>query len=144
MSESELASGNRQPVNPLNIEASMSDSKEGAQCWRGEIRIEKNRLIDEHGRTILLRGVNLTGNSKLPHFPAKASTPGTDEFYDHRNVSFLGRPFSEIDAHEHFERLYNWGLTFARILVSWEALGEIRIITFHLFTYCRTCWAWNL
>ena len=104
----------------------MADTtKEGAQCWRGEIRIEKNKLIDEHGRTILLRGVNLTGNSKIPHFSVKASTPGTDEFFDHRNVSFVGRPFSETDAHEHFERLYKWGLTFARILVPWEALGKI-------------------
>ena len=118
---------------PVKAHSNASAVKtEGAQCWRGDIRLEKNSLIDQHGRTILLRGVNLTGNSKLPHSPAKACIPGTDEFYNHRNVSFVGRPFTAEDAHEHFERLYNWGLTFARILVPWEALG--------MFFILRDCW----
>ena len=106
-----------------SLSAESGKIKQGAQCWRGPIRMEKSRLVDEDGRTILLRGVNLTGNSKLPHFPASAAVPGTDDFFNHRNLSFIGRPFSIQDAHEHFERLYNWGLTFARILVPWEALG---------------------
>ena len=70
----------------------------------------------------MLRGVNLTGNSKLPTQPPEACVPGSNEFYNHRDVSFVGRPFKIDDAHEHFQRLHNWGLSFARLLVPWEAL----------------------
>ncbi|CAG8592840.1 3277_t:CDS:10 [Paraglomus brasilianum] len=54
----------------------------------------------------------------------KTSSSGhaTDEFFDHRNVSFVGRPFPLEEAHEHFARLRSWGLTFVRLLVPWEAL----------------------
>lgn len=97
--------------------------KKGAHYWTGKIRISDGHLVDEHGRIISLRGVNLTGNSKLPTNPLKSSVPMSEEFFDHKNVSFVGRPFSPEDAHEHFERLNNWGLTFARLLVPWEALG---------------------
>ncbi|CAG8837900.1 16923_t:CDS:2, partial [Racocetra persica] len=43
-------------------------------------------------------------------------------FFDHRNVSFVGRPFPLEEVHEHFSRLRTWGLTFVRLLVTWEAL----------------------
>ncbi|KAF9191478.1 hypothetical protein BGZ51_002594 [Haplosporangium sp. Z 767] len=44
------------------------------------------------------------------------------EFYDHRNVSFVNRPFSLEEADLHFERLARWGCQCLRILVPWEAL----------------------
>jgi hypothetical protein len=103
---------------------SEKDERLGAQYWNESLRIEKNSIKDEHGRHILLRGVNLTGNSKLPVTPLAAIQPGTPEFFDHRNISFVGRPFTSKDAHEHFERLNKWGLTFTRLLVPWEALGN--------------------
>jgi hypothetical protein len=111
------------PPQPVSNEYSpnIKGSKKGAHCW-SKIQIEGGKLVDEYGRTLLLRGVNLSGNSKLPLHPPQASIPGTEEFLDHINVSFAGRPFSLVEAHEHFERLSNWGLTFARILVPWEAL----------------------
>lgn len=99
-----------------NIEG--GKTKNGAHCW-SEIRIDGGMLVDEHGRSVLLRGVNLTGNSKIP---MSTPVPGTPPFFDHRTVSFIGRPFLLTDIHEHFERLSNWGLTFARLLVPWEAL----------------------
>jgi hypothetical protein len=37
-------------------------------------------------------------------------------------VSFVGRPFPPEEAGEHFERLKNWGFTFLRFIVTWEAL----------------------
>ncbi|KAJ3122641.1 hypothetical protein HK100_011896 [Physocladia obscura] len=46
----------------------------------------------------------------------------TPTFFHHRDVSFVGRPFPLADADEHFARLKSWGLTFVRLLVTWEAL----------------------
>lgn len=102
------------------------NQKKGAHCLNSKIFIKDSQLLDDSGRSISLRGVNLSGNSKLPVTPLGAALPGTPEFFDHRNVSFVGRPFTPSEAHEHFERLSNWGLTFARILVPWEALGIMR------------------
>ena len=36
--------------------------------------------------------------------------------------SFVGRPFPLDEADEHFRRLKRWGLTFLRLLTTWEAI----------------------
>lgn len=85
------------------------------------IRIKNSQFIDVAGRTLLLRGVNLGGSSKVPVTPGGATYP-QDGFFDHRSVSFIGRPFPLEEAGEHFSRLRAWGLTFLRFLVTWEAI----------------------
>lgn len=85
------------------------------------IRTEGIWFKDEHGRTLLLRGVNLGGSTKMPTRP-DGRTHVREGFFNHREVSFVGRPFPLAEADEHFGRLQAWGLTFLRLLVTWEAI----------------------
>jgi hypothetical protein len=85
------------------------------------IRIIDGRLCDGSGRTLILRGVNLGGSSKVPLTPDGA-THQRDGFFDHREVSFVGRPFPLDEADEHLGRLQSWGLKLLRLVVTWEAL----------------------
>jgi hypothetical protein len=85
------------------------------------VRIERGWFKDEDGRTRILRGVNLGGSSKVPFIP-RGATHVREGFFQHRDVSFVGRPFPIGEADEHFARLRAWGLTFLRLLVTWEAM----------------------
>jgi hypothetical protein len=85
------------------------------------IIIDGNTVKDEHGRTLILRGVNLGGSSKIP-FKPNGATWNSEGFFDHREVSFVGRPFPFEEADEHLGRLKEWGFTFLRFLITWEAV----------------------
>jgi hypothetical protein len=69
----------------------------------------------------MLRGVNVSGSTKLP---ARPNIPShvSDGFFDTKNVSFVGRPFPLAEADEHFARLRRWGFNFLRFIVTWEAI----------------------
>ena len=75
-----------------------------AHEWKESIRCVGNQFMDEHGRTLILRGVNICGNSKLPTSP-NGSTHLSEGFYNHENVSVIGRPFPLNEAKVHFKRL---------------------------------------
>lgn len=63
-------------------------------------------LIDAHGRTTLLRGVNLSGDSKLPF----------------AGDSFVGRPAPLDEVDTHLARIAGWGFNCLRLLTTWEAI----------------------
>jgi hypothetical protein len=85
------------------------------------MRIYNNKILDNDGRTLILRGANLGGDSKIPFCqPGEEISPS---FLDRENkISFTGRPFPIEQAQEHFKRLKNAGLTFLRFIVTWEAI----------------------
>eukprot|EP00667_Euglena_gracilis_P003021 EG_transcript_3027 len=87
----------------------------------GIIRTDGPWFKDEFGRVLLLRGVNLSGSSKVPSKPF-SSTFCRQDFFQTKDVTFVGRPFPLEEADEHFARLRAWGLTFIRWIVTWEAV----------------------
>ncbi|MDR2177817.1 MAG: cellulase family glycosylhydrolase [Treponema sp.] len=85
------------------------------------MRIHEGQLVDEQGRTLILRGVNLGGDSKIPQGPQSWGLRAESLLHP-ADVSFVGRPFPLEEAEERFEQLAGWGFTFLRLLITWEAL----------------------
>lgn len=85
------------------------------------VNIKDNWFVDEINRVVMLRGVNLGGSSKVPFHP-DGSSYRLEGFFDHRNVSFVGRPFPLEEADEHYTRLREWGFNCLRFLFTWEAV----------------------
>jgi hypothetical protein len=84
------------------------------------IRQDGALFVDANGRQIMLRGVNLGGDCKVPY--PDGGTENPSDFSDHRDVSFIGRPFPLEEADEHLGRLAHWGFNVLRLLTTWEAV----------------------
>lgn len=85
------------------------------------LKIDGTVFRDNYNRMVLLRGVNLGGDCKVPASPDRR-THLPDDFSDHKTVSFVGRPFPLEMANEHFQRLAHWGFNCLRLLTTWEAV----------------------
>ena len=85
------------------------------------MKIVNNLILDNEGRTLILRGVNLGGSSKNP-FGDGGWGLRPESLKNPAEASFVGRPFPLEEAESHFERLDRAGLNFLRLIVTWEAL----------------------
>ncbi|KXJ86560.1 hypothetical protein Micbo1qcDRAFT_236874 [Microdochium bolleyi] len=114
----------RSGLHETMLEAHAAHDLSDAALGGTPLRIRGSRFVDGYNRVVIPRGLNVSGCSKLPTTPDGRSHL-TEGFYDlHRTVSFIGRPFPLEDADFHFSRLRAWGMTFIRLLVTWESLGH--------------------
>lgn len=73
----------------------------------GVLHAEGTRLVDSHGRTVFLRGVNAGGRSKFaPYLP------------------YEGDPDAGLDAY--LDRAASWGVDVLRVPFAWAALEPTR------------------
>lgn len=85
------------------------------------LTIEDGQFRDNNGRHVLLRGINVAGDHKLPSEP-NVPSHSPDNFFDGDSVKFHNRPFSKEDAHIHFSRLKRFGYNTIRYVFTWEAI----------------------
>lgn len=87
----------------------------------------RGNFVDNKGRKIVLKGINVDGALKFPCTPNLPSYAGDGSdpdniFFEGEQVLFVGRPFPLEEAEVHFERIKSWGYNTIRYLITWEAL----------------------
>lgn len=90
---------------------------------------------DIHGRTLLLRGINLASNAKTPQGQPGWKLQGFWEGAESGEVSFVNRVLDlditigdgddddeEHSVDEHLRRLKSWGFNTIRYITTWESI----------------------
>ncbi|MBL8634149.1 MAG: cellulase family glycosylhydrolase [Myxococcales bacterium] len=83
----------------------------------------EGRWIQDHlGRTLILRGVNVSGSAKHPVTSLDDDAQQRASWLHPESVSFVGKPIPLESADEHFARLRAFGHRLLRLVVTWEAI----------------------
>ncbi|KAI0695096.1 glycoside hydrolase [Cerioporus squamosus] len=96
----------------------------GKQVPSHFIHTAEAQFVDNAGRTVLLRGINLSGADKAPVGAPSQTLEGFWEAGESGDASFVGRPLNLDDgsADVHLARLKGWGFNMLRYVVTWESL----------------------
>ncbi|KAI0948795.1 hypothetical protein AcV7_009447 [Taiwanofungus camphoratus] len=88
------------------------------------IHTVESHFVDNAGRTLLLRGINLSGSVKAPVDRPSYILDGFWQSGEDGDESFIGRPLNLDDgsADVHLARLKGWGFNMLRYVVTWESL----------------------
>lgn len=78
-------------------------------------------FTDSQGRVRMLRGINVSGGTKIPSQP-NIPTHKKDGLFDTASLSFKDRPFPLSEADSHLTNLRNWGFNLIRFCIPWEAI----------------------
>lgn len=86
------------------------------------IHSDSSQFRTSDGRTLLLRGINLTSSAKTPIGQPGQEQRGFWEDAKSGSLSFVGRVLELDTADQHLERLRSWGFNCLRYVVTWESL----------------------
>ncbi|WAQ86554.1 hypothetical protein PtA15_7A280 [Puccinia triticina] len=115
--------GRRQATQPAQMAETYQTSRlTGKQLPHFYIHSDTRHFKDTSGRTLILRGVNLSGSAKIPRDHPQHHNPSASK--NSAGISYIGQNLNLQDgsADVHLTRLRQWGFNCLRFVTVWEAL----------------------